>query len=133
MNFNLKQGVRYLTNYVNQLSTLVINISSFKVHFTNDNEKTTIEGIINNISKNPMIYLQLKNKILNMGTPITISQYIRNLAHAAGNIVSHFDEVAQCGISVRNNYDNKSMVLIKKTNLLIKINKIINVDLILLK
>lgn len=95
MNFNLKLGIHSLTNYVNQLRTLINNMNSFKVLFTNDNEKTTIEGIINNIPKHPQFYVQLKNKILNMGKPLTITQYIKNLAQAAGNIISHFDEVEQ--------------------------------------
>jgi len=42
-----------------------------------------------------------------MGKPSTITVFIKILAEAAGNIISHFDEVEQCGISVRNNYDIK--------------------------
>lgn len=101
MNFNLKEGIHSLNSYVNQLRTLINNMNSFKVYFTNNNEKSTIEGIIDNIPKNPL-HLRLKNKILTMGKPSSITVYIKNLADAAGNIISHFDEVEQCGISVRN-------------------------------
>ena len=78
--FDVLEGVNSLTSYSIQLKTLLNNMNSFKVKFTSDNERSTVDSLLKNFPKFPKYYTRLRDKILAMGRPSTIETFITNLA-----------------------------------------------------
>jgi hypothetical protein len=76
-------------------------MNSFKVKFTNDNERSTVDSLLKHFPKFPKYYTRLRDKILAMGRPSTIEIYITNLAIQAGVMVACYQEVREGGAEIR--------------------------------
>ena len=101
MKFDVLEGVNSLTSYSIQLKTLLNNMNSFKVKFTSDNERSTVDSLLKNFPKFPKYYTRLRDKILAMGRPSTIETFITNLAIQAGLMVACYQEVREGGAEIR--------------------------------